>query len=79
MTHPEIVEQIKNLPPNEQWEVVETILQLIKETTQKPRKKLGRKERNRQMETAAKLLLDDYLHDPEQTIFTVLDTEDFYD
>lgn len=79
MTRLEIIEEIKSLSVSERLEVVQTILASIQQETQKEVQTLSREERNRQMEAAAKLLLDDYLNDPEQTIFTVLDAEDFYD
>jgi hypothetical protein len=41
--------------------------------------KLPEAEKNKRLTIAAEKLYDDYLNDPELTVFTILDNEDFYE
>jgi hypothetical protein len=78
MTQVEILEELKKFTVSERLTIVETALRLIREDLQQMEHPLARTERKRQLVAAAKALLPDYTTDGELTIFTALDSEDFY-
>jgi hypothetical protein len=78
MTQVEILEELKRFTLSERLTVVETALRLIREDIQQIEPPLSRTERKRQLAAAAEALLPDYTADGELTIFTALDSEDFY-
>jgi hypothetical protein len=78
MTQVEILEELKKLTTPERLIIIEAALQLIREDLQPAEQRLTRTERKRQLATAAKALLPDYTADGELTVFTALDSEDFY-
>jgi hypothetical protein len=78
MTQVEILEELKRFTISERLTVVETALRLIREDLQQMEQPLARTERKRQLAAAAEALLPDYTADGELTIFTALDSEDFY-
>ena len=78
MTQVEILEELKRFTISERLTVVETALRLIREDLQQMEQPLSRTERKRQLTAAAEALLPDYTADGELTIFTALDSEDFY-
>ncbi len=68
----EIFELIKPLPLSEKFQILDLILNSIKEKTDTS----DIEKKNRA--AAAAQLLQDYLEDDSLTAFTVLDKEDFY-
>ena len=78
MTQVEILEELKRFTISERLTVVETALRLIREDLQQMEQPLSRTERKRQLTAAAEALLPDYTANGELTIFTALDSEDFY-
>jgi hypothetical protein len=70
--------------PLEEFALVEEILEQQSQTLSEADKldqmeqPLARTERKRQLAAAAEALLSDYTADGELTIFTALDSEDFY-
>lgn len=78
MTQVEILEELKKLTIPERLTIVEGVLRLIREDLQQVGQPLTRTERKRQLATAAEALLPDYAAGGELTIFTALDSEDFY-
>ncbi|GFP32112.1 hypothetical protein HKBW3S42_00417 [Candidatus Hakubella thermalkaliphila] len=77
MTQVEILEELKKLTIPERLTVVEGVLHLIREDLEHGQL-LSWTERKRQLATAAEALLPDYTVGGEMTIFTALDSEDFY-
>ncbi|GFP21263.1 hypothetical protein HKBW3S43_01122 [Candidatus Hakubella thermalkaliphila] len=77
MTQVEILEELKKLTIPERLTVVEGVLHLIREDLEHGQL-LSWTERKRQLATAAEALLPDYTAGGEMTIFTALDSEDFY-
>jgi len=78
MTQVEILEELKKFTIPERLTIVEAALRLIREDLQQVRQPLTRAERKRQLAAAAEALLQDYAAGGELTIFTALDSEDFY-
>jgi len=78
MTHVEILEQLKRFPIPERLTLVEAALRLIREDLQQAERPLTQAERKHQLAAAAEALLPDYSTGGELTIFTALDSEDFY-
>lgn len=78
MTQVEILEELKKFTIPERLTIVETALRLIREDLQQVEQPLIRAERKRQLTAAAEALLPDYAAGGELTIFTALDSEDFY-
>jgi len=78
MAQVEILEELKKFPIPERLTIVEAALRLIREDLQQEEQPLTRIERKRQLAAAAEALLPDYAADGELTIFTALDSEDFY-
>jgi hypothetical protein len=78
MTHVEILEELKKFPIPERLTLVETALRLIREDLQQVEHPLTQAERKRQLAAAAEALLQDYAAGGELTVFTALDSEDFY-
>ncbi|MBM4166302.1 MAG: hypothetical protein FJ218_05195 [Ignavibacteria bacterium] len=74
MTQTEILTELKRLPTSECISVIETALEFVREDFQYPKK-----EKEIQLEEAAKMALPFYLHDKDLTAFTSLDSEDFYE
>lgn len=68
MSTNEIIKEIKLLPVEIRYKIVEQTLKFIQET-----------ENRNSLETAADKLLNDYISDKELTIFTNLDFENFYE
>lgn len=77
MTQVEILEELKKLTISERLTVVEVVLHLIREDLEHGQP-LRRTERKHQLATAAEALLPDYAAGGELTVFTALDSEDFY-
>mgnify|MGYP001076493626 CR=1 FL=1 len=78
MTQIEILEELKKITISERLAIVEAALRLIREDLQQVEQPLIRTERRRQLAAAAEALLPDYATGGELTIFTTLDSEDFY-
>ncbi|GFP38283.1 hypothetical protein HKBW3S44_01963, partial [Candidatus Hakubella thermalkaliphila] len=76
-TQVEILEELKKLTIPERLTIVEVVLRLIREDLEHGQP-LSWTERKRQLATAAEALLPDYAEGGEMTIFTALDSEDFY-
>ena len=63
----------------ERFAIIETALHLIREDLPQIEQPPNREERKRQLTVAAEALLQDYKSDSsELTIFSVLDSDDFY-
>jgi hypothetical protein len=79
MTQVGILEEFKKLTTTERLAIIEAALHLIREDLQQMEQPPGWEERKRQLAVAAEALLPDYMSGSgELTIFTVLDSEDFY-
>ena len=78
MTQIETLEELKKITISERLAIVEAALRLIREDLQQVEQPLIRTERRRQLAAAAEALLPDYATGGELTIFTTLDSEDFY-
>jgi len=79
MTQVGILEEFKKLTTTERLAILEAALHLIREDLQKMEQPPTREERKRQLAVAAEALLPDYTScGSELTLFTVLDSEDFY-
>jgi hypothetical protein len=79
MTQVGILEEFKKLTTTERLAIIEAALHLIREDLQQIEQPPAREERKRQLAVAAEALLPDYMSGRgELTIFTVLDSEDFY-
>ena len=64
----EIINEIDNLPVDDRMLIVEQIIRSIRNNNQKTI-----------LENAAEYLYNDYKNDKELTIFTQLDSKDFYE
>ena len=64
----EIISEINKLPVSQRLTLIELTIKKIREEEKKER-----------MSAAADELYDDYLNDPELTVFSSLDIEDFYE
>jgi hypothetical protein len=78
MTQAEILEELKRVTISERLAIAEAALRLICEDLQQVGQPLTRTGRRRQLAAAAEALLPDYAAGGELTIFTALDSEDFY-
>ena len=78
MTQVEVLEELKRFTIPERITIIEATLRLIREDLQQVRQSLARSERRRQLAAAAEALLPDYAAGGELTVFTALDSEDFY-
>jgi hypothetical protein len=78
MTQVEIFEELKKLTTIERLAVIETALHLIREDLQQVEQPIAMAEGKQQLAAAAEALLSDYVAGGELTIFTALDSEDFY-
>lgn len=79
MSKLDIIEEIKNLPKPEQQELFDMLSELLEDkNSDSIVATIDWNEEDRKMAIAAELMLNDYLRDPELTIFTALDGEDFY-
>lgn len=78
MTQIEILEELGKLTTKERLTIAEAALHLIGEDLQQREQPLAWTERKRVLAAAAKTLLPDYAAGGELTIFTALDSEDFY-
>jgi len=79
MTQVGILEDFKKLTTTERLAIIESALHLIREDLQRMEQPPTREERKRRLAVAAETLLLDYTSGSgELTIFTVLDSEDFY-
>lgn len=78
MTQVEILEELKRFTIPERLTIAETALRLIREDLQQMGQPLTQAERRGQLAAAAEALLPDYTAGGELTIFTALDSEDFY-
>ena len=72
-----ILEELKKLTTTERLTIAEAALHLIREDLQ-PVQSAAWPERRQQLTAAAEALLPDYAAGGELTIFTALDSEDFY-
>jgi len=77
MTRADILEELTKFTIPKRLAIVEAALRLIREDLQQVGPLTGI-ERKRQLATAAEALLPDYAEGGELTIFTALDSEDFY-
>jgi hypothetical protein len=73
----EIINAIKDLPAAARLAVAEATLQSLREELPPPLSTL--EEKRGRLAEAARIALPYYLSDPELTIFTALDGEDFYE
>lgn len=64
----DIMREIRQLPLSKKFYVIEETLKAIK-----------KEEIKHQLKAAANELYNDYVHDKELTVFTVLDFENFYE
>ena len=78
MIQVEILEELKKSTIPERLTIIEAALHLIREDLQQVGQPLTRTERRRQLAEAAEALLQDYAAGGELTVFTALDSEDFY-
>ncbi|HID61684.1 MAG TPA: hypothetical protein EYP49_02890 [Anaerolineae bacterium] len=78
MTQIEILEELKRFTIPERLTIAEAALRLIREDLQQVKQPLTQAERKLQLATAAEALLPDYTASSELTVFTALDSEDFY-
>lgn len=79
MTQVGILEEFKKLTTTERLAIIEAALHLTREDLQQIEQPPTREERKRQLAVADEALLPDYMSGSgELTIFTVLDSEDFY-
>ena len=79
MTQVGILEEFKKLTTTERLAIIEAALHLTREDLQQIEQPPTREERKRQLAVAAEALLQDYMSGSgELTIFTVLDSDDFY-
>ncbi len=78
MIQVEILEELKKSTIPERLTIIEAALRLIREDLQQVGLPLTRAERRRQLAEAAEALLQDYAAGGELTVFTALDSEDFY-
>lgn len=78
MTQVEVLEELKRFTIPERITIIEATLRLIREDLRQVGQPLARAERRRQLAAAAEALLPDYAAGGELTIFTALDSEDFY-
>lgn len=78
MTQVQILEELQKFTISDRLTIVEATLRLIREDLQQERQPLPREERRRQLVAAAEALMPDYAAGGELTIFTALDSEDFY-
>ena len=78
MTQVEVLEELKRFTIPERITIIEATLRLIREDLQQVGQPLAQSERRRQLAAAAEALLPDYAAGGELTIFTALDSEDFY-
>ncbi|MBC8248800.1 MAG: hypothetical protein H8E90_03895 [Anaerolineales bacterium] len=78
MTQVQILEELQKFTIPDRLTIVEATLRLIREDLQQERQPLPREERRRQLVAAAEALMPDYAAGGELTIFTALDSEDFY-
>ncbi len=84
MTQAVVLEKLKTLNTTERLTVIEAALHLIRQDLQQVDLPLAQTEKKRvddvrqQLAVAAKALLADYQAGGELTIFTALDSEDFY-
>ena len=77
MTQTEILRELKKLTSAERLAVAEAALTLVREDLQRTVRPLSRTQISQQLAAAAQALLRDYQTDPELTVFTALDSEDF--
>jgi hypothetical protein len=69
MTNRQIVEEISRLPLSEKMSIVESILEDINKASQN----------GESLAEGAKVLLADYENDSDLTVFTSLDSDNFYE
>ncbi len=77
MKQTQIMEELKNLTTEQQLEVVEGALKLIKNNIKDDNIVRRHSDIKRQLSEAADALLPDYTEGGELTIFTALDGEEF--
>lgn len=73
MSTTQILKLIKELPVNEKLQIAEAILRSILKESETEEKE------EKELESVAKDLLEEYQTDKELTIFTELDIVDFYE
>jgi hypothetical protein len=78
MTQIEVLEELKRFTIPERLTIIEATLRLIGEDLQEVEQPPSQAERRHQLAAAAEALLPDYAAGGELTIFTALDSEDFY-
>jgi hypothetical protein len=78
MVQTEILQELASLTIAERLTIAEAALHLIRKDLQRVEPSPARAERKRQLAAAAEALLPDYATDGELTVFTALDSEDFY-
>jgi hypothetical protein len=77
VTQVEILDELNKLPPTERLAIIEGVLRLLRDELREAENLPSGAERRPQLAAAAEALLPDYSSDPELTIFTVLDGQDF--
>ena len=77
MTQAELLTEFRELPVDEQFDVIQAAVQIVQQRLQ-PSPEAINETGPLPMGEAAELLLNDYLNDKELTIFAALDGEPFY-
>jgi len=78
MTQTDILKELEQFTITERLSILEAAVRLIREDLQQEEKSQFRKGRKHQLVEAAEMLREDYATDSELTVFTVLDSEEFY-
>lgn len=78
MTQAQLLNEFRQLSPQQQLEVLEAALRILAQHFQPIEQRANGERERRRLAEAAHLLLADYREDKELTSFTVLDGEPFY-
>lgn len=78
MTQTDILKELEQFTITERLSILETAMRLIREDLQQEEQSQFREGRKHQLVKAAEMLREDYATDRELTVFTVLDSEEFY-
>ena len=78
MTQVQILDEIRRLPIPDRLAIIEDVLRLIRQDLPHAKQAQRQADKKRQLTTAAKALLADYLAGGELTVFTALDGEGFH-
>ncbi len=78
MTQGQILNEFRQLPLQQQLEVIQAALRILAEHLPVAEPRVNGSQMHRSLAEAASYLLADYTADPELTSFTALDGEPFY-